>query len=102
MEWEMYTVPRLKQMAKDHGHRRYSKLRRDESLNLLNPPHLLDQDVSNINVPILTPVQAATAPSNSFKTKVKTLKSTAKCIHDDVKKKTRDIISYLCALIKFC
>ena len=71
MEWEMYTVPRLKQMAKERGLRRYSKLRKPELLNLLNPPHLLDQDVPNINVPILTPVEAATPPCNSFKTKVK-------------------------------
>ena len=91
----MYTVPRLKQMAKYRGHRRYSSLRGDELLNLLNPPHLLDQDVPNINVPILAPVQAATPPSNSFKTKVKTLKSTAKSIYDDVKKKTREFADWI-------
>jgi len=91
----MYTVPRLKQMAKDRGHRGYSRLRRDELLNLLIPPHLLDQDVPNINVPILTPAQAAMPPSNSFKTKVKTLKSTARSIHDDVKKKTREFADWI-------
>ena len=95
MEWEMYTVPRLKQMTKYRGHRRYSSLRGDELLNLLNPPHLLDQDVPNINVPILAPVQAATPPSNSFKTKVKTLKSKAKSIYDDVKKKTREFADWI-------
>ena len=62
----MYTVPRLKQMAKECGLRGYSKLRIPELLNLLNPPHLLDQDVPNINVPILISVQAATPPANSF------------------------------------
>ena len=75
-------------MAKDRAHRGYSRLRNPELLNLLNPPHLLDQDVQNINVLIRTHVQAATPQSSSFNTKIKTLKSTAKCIHDDVKKET--------------
>jgi len=82
-------------MAKDRGHRGYSRLRKPELLNLLNPPHLLDQDVPNINVPILISVQAATPPSNSFKTKVKIPRSTAKCIYDDVKKKTREFADWM-------
>ena len=61
MEWEMYTVPRLKQMAKERGLRGHSKLRKPELLNLLNPPpmprqnvpRLLDQNVPNINEPVL-------------------------------------------------
>jgi len=88
-------VPRLKQMAKDRGHRGYSSLRIDELSNLLNPPHLLDHDVPNINVPILAPGPAATPPSSSFETKVKTLKSTAKSIYDDAKKKTREFADWI-------
>jgi len=87
----MYTVPRLKQMTKDRGHRGYSKLRRDELLNLLNPPPLprqnvprmLDQNAANINEPVLdTPVPYISTPVStpSKTTKVQTLKSMAKSI----------------------
>jgi len=114
MEWEMYTMPRLKQMAKDRGHRRYSKLRRDELLNLLNPPPLprgnvprmLDQNAPNISEPVLdTPVPYISTPVlTPSKTKVQTLKSMAKCIYDDVKKKTREfadcILDYVTESIK--
>jgi len=85
----MYTVPRLTQMAKERGLRGYSKLRKPELLNLLNPPPLPDQNVPNINESVLdttvpyisTPVLI---PSNT--TKVKTLKSMAKSTYDVVRK----------------
>jgi len=83
IEWKMYTVPRLKQMAKDRGHRGYSKLRRDELLNLLNPhlPRMLDQNAPNINeIDLDTPVPYISTPAltPSKTTKVQTLKSMAK------------------------
>ena len=82
----MYTVPRLKQMAKERWLRGYSKLRRPELLNLLNPPPLsdqnvpclLDQKVPDINEPILdTPVPyiSTLVLTPSKTTKVKTVKS---------------------------
>ena len=102
----MYTVPRLKQMAKDRGHRDYSKLRRDELLNLLHPPplprqnvpRLLDQNVPNINEPVLdTPVPYVSTPvlTPSKTTKVKTLKSMAKSVYDAVRKKTNEFSDYI-------
>jgi len=101
----MYTVPRLKQMAKDRGHPGYSKLRRDELLNLFNPPPLprqnvprmLDQNAANINEPVLdTPVPYISTPvlTPSKTTKVQ-LKSMAKCIYDAVRKKTNEFADWM-------
>ena len=89
MEWTVYTVPRLKQMAKDRGLRGYSKLRKPELLNLLNPPplprqnvpRLLDHNDPNINEPVLdTPVPyiSTTIVTPSKTTKVQPSKSMAK------------------------
>jgi len=102
----MYTVPRLKQMAKERGLRCYSKLRKPELLNLLNPPplprqnvpRLLDQNVPNINEPVFdTPVPCVSTPvlTPSKTTKVKTLKSMAKSVYDAVRKKTNEFADWI-------
>ena len=54
-EKNTYTVKRLKQKAKDRGLKGYSKLRKQELLDLVFPTNLLDEPVPDIKTPILQP-----------------------------------------------
>ena len=49
------TVKELKQRAKDRGLKGYSKLRKQELLDLVFPTSLLDEPVPDIKSPILQP-----------------------------------------------
>ena len=50
-----YTVKELKQIAKDRGLKNYSKLRKQELLDLVFPTSLLDEPLPDIESPILQP-----------------------------------------------
>ena len=55
------TVVQLKALAKEHGLKRYSKLKKADLIQLLNvPASLLDEDVSQVGFP--DPVQPVQAP----------------------------------------
>jgi len=106
----MYTVSRLKQTAKERGLRGYSKLRKPELLNLLNPPplsdqnvpRLLHQNVPNSNEPILdspVPYISTHVLTPSKTTKVKTVKSMAKSTFDAMRKKTNEFADWILSYV---
>ena len=78
--YEQMTVPELKNLARERGLTRYSRLRRSELIRRLREP-ILDQDINPrmANVPFLTPTPytppppTSTPPSNTVKDLIKYL-----------------------------
>ena len=64
--YEQMTVPELKNLARERGITRYSRLRKSELIRRLREP-ILDQDINPrmTNVPFLTPTPYTPPPPTS-------------------------------------
>ena len=65
--YEQMTVPTLKNLARERGITRYSRLRKSELINILREQPILDRgiDARMANVPFLTPTPYIPPPSPS-------------------------------------
>ena len=94
--YEQMTVPELKNLARERGLARYSRLRKSELIRRLREP-ILDQDINTrmTNIPFLTPTpytpppSTSTPPSNTVKDLIKYLdnvKEIPKSVSPNLKK----------------
>ena len=94
--YEQMTVPELKNLAKERGITRYSRLRKSELIRRLREP-ILDQEINMrmTNIPFLTPTpytpppSTPTPPSNTVKDLIKYLdnvKEIPKSVSPNLKK----------------
>ena len=99
--YEQMTVPELKNLARERGITRYSRLRKSELIRRLREP-ILDQDINPImtNVPFLTPTPytppppTSTPPSSTVKDLIKYLdnvKEIPKSVSPNLKKLKKKI-----------
>ena len=99
--YEQMTVPELKNLARERGITRYSRLRKSELIRRLREP-ILDQDINPrmTNVPFLTPTpytpppSTSTPPSNTVKDLIKYLdnvKEIPKSVSPNLKKLKKKI-----------